>query len=168
MLLLLFICLQPENLLYTNDTDAGILKLTDFGFAKEVKGTLQTPCYTPYYVGMVFSNHTTCTCLVYTLSIFSYSSWSSWPWIIWLVLWSLVHWSNYIYIVRTITYTHICTYMNNPYPGCVDIHHFIVQEEPPYPLVWRREYDKDSTLFLKQSGAMFLQKVGIPTYSINC
>lgn len=31
----------------------GILKLTDFGFAKEthLKDTLQTPCYTPYYVG---------------------------------------------------------------------------------------------------------------------
>ena len=28
-----------------------MLKLTDFGFAKEVKSTLQTPCYTPYYVG---------------------------------------------------------------------------------------------------------------------
>lgn len=41
--------LKPENLLYTSDT---ILKLTDFGFAKETftKDTLQTPCYTPYYV----------------------------------------------------------------------------------------------------------------------
>lgn len=32
----------------------GILKLTDFGFAKETfskDNTLQTPCYTPYYVG---------------------------------------------------------------------------------------------------------------------
>ena len=31
----------------------GILKITDFGFAKEVKEdfkNLQTPCYTPYYV----------------------------------------------------------------------------------------------------------------------
>ncbi len=30
-----------------------ILKLTDFGFAKETltRETLQTPCYTPYYVG---------------------------------------------------------------------------------------------------------------------
>ena len=55
----MFLCLQPENLLYTNDTDAGILKLTDFGFAKEVKGTLQTPCYTPYYVGMAFHGYIT-------------------------------------------------------------------------------------------------------------
>ena len=30
-----------------------MLKLTDFGFAKETltRDTLQTPCYTPYYVG---------------------------------------------------------------------------------------------------------------------
>merc|ERR1712130_733896 len=44
--------LKPENLLYTRKDSSGILKLTDFGFAKEtmLKATLQTPCYTPYYV----------------------------------------------------------------------------------------------------------------------
>ncbi|XP_022915000.1 MAP kinase-activated protein kinase 2 [Onthophagus taurus] len=43
--------LKPENLLYTKQGPQGILKLTDFGFAKEVHtNTLQTPCYTPYYV----------------------------------------------------------------------------------------------------------------------
>lgn len=44
--------LKPENLLYTKTDVTGILKLTDFGFAKETfsKDTLQTPCYTPYYV----------------------------------------------------------------------------------------------------------------------
>lgn len=42
--------LKPENLLFTNSEPNALLKLTDFGFAKEVKGTLQTPCYTPYYV----------------------------------------------------------------------------------------------------------------------
>lgn len=44
--------LKPENLLYTKEGPIGILKLTDFGFAKETltKDTLQTPCYTPYYV----------------------------------------------------------------------------------------------------------------------
>ena len=33
--------------------NCGVLKLTDFGFAKETltRDTLQTPCYTPYYVG---------------------------------------------------------------------------------------------------------------------
>ncbi|XP_057320057.1 MAP kinase-activated protein kinase 2 [Microplitis mediator] len=44
--------LKPENLLYSKLDSSGILKLTDFGFAKEtnIKNTLQTPCYTPYYV----------------------------------------------------------------------------------------------------------------------
>lgn len=44
--------LKPENLLYSKPDETGVLKLTDFGFAKEVllKQTLQTPCYTPYYV----------------------------------------------------------------------------------------------------------------------
>ncbi|KAK6618845.1 MAP kinase-activated protein kinase 2 [Polyplax serrata] len=44
--------LKPENLLYSSAEPTGILKLTDFGFAKETftKDTLQTPCYTPYYV----------------------------------------------------------------------------------------------------------------------
>lgn len=47
--------LKPENLLYSKKGTFGVLKLTDFGFAKEtlVKDTLQTPCYTPYYVGML-------------------------------------------------------------------------------------------------------------------
>ena len=36
---------------------AGVIKLTDFGFAKETfaQDTLQTPCYTPYYVGKYLS-----------------------------------------------------------------------------------------------------------------
>lgn len=44
--------LKPENLLYTSRETNGVLKLTDFGFAKEttVQNALQTPCYTPYYV----------------------------------------------------------------------------------------------------------------------
>lgn len=44
--------LKPENLLYTSTAPIATLKLTDFGFAKETftKDTLQTPCYTPYYV----------------------------------------------------------------------------------------------------------------------
>ncbi|CAL1290752.1 unnamed protein product [Larinioides sclopetarius] len=44
--------LKPENLLYSKRDPTGILKLTDFGFAKETThvNTLQTPCYTPYYV----------------------------------------------------------------------------------------------------------------------
>lgn len=45
--------LKPENLLYTSKRSDAVLKLTDFGFAKETNTSfksLQTPCYTPYYV----------------------------------------------------------------------------------------------------------------------
>ncbi|KAI0233772.1 MAP kinase-activated protein kinase 2 [Lamellibrachia satsuma] len=44
--------LKPENLLYSSKQADAVLKLTDFGFAKETNTTksLQTPCYTPYYV----------------------------------------------------------------------------------------------------------------------
>lgn len=44
--------LKPENLLYSKPGDSAVLKLTDFGFAKETTNfnSLQTPCYTPYYV----------------------------------------------------------------------------------------------------------------------
>ncbi|CAF1220661.1 unnamed protein product [Adineta ricciae] len=45
--------LKPENLLFTSTADDAILKLTDFGFAKEGNNEqrpLNTPCYTPYYV----------------------------------------------------------------------------------------------------------------------
>jgi len=49
----LLVVFQPENLLYTSKEKDTVLKLTDFGFAKEttVQNALQTPCYTPYYVG---------------------------------------------------------------------------------------------------------------------
>lgn len=49
--------LQPENLLFTDSSSTAMIKLTDFGFAKEVKGELElsTPCYTPYYVGKPLS-----------------------------------------------------------------------------------------------------------------
>jgi len=44
--------LKPENLLFVNSQPSAVLKLTDFGFAKEITSfkALQTPCYTPYYV----------------------------------------------------------------------------------------------------------------------
>ncbi|KAF5404597.1 Mitogen-activated protein kinase-activated protein kinase 2 [Paragonimus heterotremus] len=42
--------LKPENLLFAS-AKSDLLKLTDFGFARELVGTnsLKTPCYTPYY-----------------------------------------------------------------------------------------------------------------------
>ncbi|XP_046896461.1 MAP kinase-activated protein kinase 2-like [Hypomesus transpacificus] len=44
--------IKPENLLYTSERPDALLKLTDFGFAKEITtlNSLATPCYTPYYV----------------------------------------------------------------------------------------------------------------------
>lgn len=42
--------LKPENLLLTSNDENSVIKLTDFGFAKEVNLGLVTPCYTPYYV----------------------------------------------------------------------------------------------------------------------
>ncbi|KAJ4934002.1 hypothetical protein JOQ06_006810 [Pogonophryne albipinna] len=46
--------IKPENLLYTSKRPDAFLKLTDFGFAKEITtlNSLATPCFTPYYVGM--------------------------------------------------------------------------------------------------------------------
>jgi serine/threonine protein kinase len=43
--------LKPENLLISSNDSNAVIKLTDFGFAKETSLGLQTPCYTPYYVG---------------------------------------------------------------------------------------------------------------------
>ncbi|XP_045913563.1 MAP kinase-activated protein kinase 2-like isoform X1 [Micropterus dolomieu] len=44
--------IKPENLLYTSKRSDAVLKLTDFGFAKEIitLNSLATPCFTPYYV----------------------------------------------------------------------------------------------------------------------
>ena len=59
-----FICFQPENLLYTSERPDALLKLTDFGFAKEITtlNSLATPCYTPYYVGKDVWSELNATC----------------------------------------------------------------------------------------------------------
>lgn len=56
ILYLIFYIFQPENLLLTSEAHDATLKLTDFGFAKEISKdkVLRSPCYTPYYVGMFF------------------------------------------------------------------------------------------------------------------
>ncbi|CAF0777725.1 unnamed protein product [Brachionus calyciflorus] len=42
--------LKPENLLLSSKDDNAIIKLSDFGFAKEAYKGLNTPNFTPYYV----------------------------------------------------------------------------------------------------------------------
>ncbi|CAF4200471.1 unnamed protein product [Rotaria sp. Silwood2] len=52
--------LKPENLLLTNDRNDAILKLSDFGFAKEGNNEpqpLNTPLFTPYYVAPEILSH---------------------------------------------------------------------------------------------------------------
>ncbi|KAK7576342.1 hypothetical protein V9T40_012628 [Parthenolecanium corni] len=68
--------LKPENLLYTSNEPDAILKLTDFGFAKEInsKATLQTPCYTPYYVApeVLGSEKYDKSCDIWSLGVIMY------------------------------------------------------------------------------------------------
>lgn len=67
--------LKPENLLYTNSSDQATLKLTDFGFAKEVKGlSLKTPCYTPYYVApeVLGPEHYDLSCDMWSIGVMTY------------------------------------------------------------------------------------------------
>lgn len=42
--------LKPENLLYKSKLEDSPIKLCDFGFAKQDRGDLTTPQFTPYYV----------------------------------------------------------------------------------------------------------------------
>jgi serine/threonine protein kinase len=42
--------LKPENLLLESKAENSIIKLSDFGFAKEANKGLVTPNFTPYYV----------------------------------------------------------------------------------------------------------------------
>lgn len=66
--------LKPENLLYTTPSSNATLKLTDFGFAKEtnIKDTLQTPCYTPYYVGKLNSTSSFFMGINFTFHLFCF------------------------------------------------------------------------------------------------
>lgn len=66
---------QPENLLYTSKDKDTVLKLTDFGFAKETTvNALQTPCYTPYYVGELSKAHFFCVSVIPSLAVGGKSS----------------------------------------------------------------------------------------------
>lgn len=71
--------LKPENLLYSAPMPLGVLKLTDFGFAKEtsIKDTLQTPCYTPYYVApeVLGPEKYDKSCDIWSLGVIMYILW---------------------------------------------------------------------------------------------
>ncbi|XP_014669540.1 PREDICTED: MAP kinase-activated protein kinase 2-like [Priapulus caudatus] len=68
--------LKPENLLYTDKGKHATLKLTDFGFAKETQNfnSLQTPCYTPYYVApeVLGPEHYDKSCDMWSLGVITY------------------------------------------------------------------------------------------------
>jgi len=69
--------LKPENLLISrkNNGYGEIVKLTDFGFAKELLNgvPLQTACYTPYYVAPeVFDRKYDKSCDIWSLGVIMY------------------------------------------------------------------------------------------------
>ena len=66
---------QPENLLFVDNSPNALLKLTDFGFAKETTAglDLKTPCYTPYYVGKLTGISCLESCIFNTSEIISYT-----------------------------------------------------------------------------------------------
>nr|CAD2164689.1 unnamed protein product [Meloidogyne enterolobii] len=69
--------IKPENLLYTEPGSDGVLKLTDFGFAKRSEDgekSLVTPLYTPYYSSPeVFSSQKyDKACDIWAIGVISY------------------------------------------------------------------------------------------------
>jgi serine/threonine protein kinase len=69
--------LKPENLLYKESGgDSEILKLTDFGFAREASTNsgLRSPCYTPYYVAPEILNSQSYgkSCDIWSLGVIVY------------------------------------------------------------------------------------------------
>ncbi|XP_078485546.1 MAP kinase-activated protein kinase 2-like [Ciona intestinalis] len=67
---------KPENLLYSSKGADGILKLTDFGFAKLTTSSksLNTPCYTPYYVApeVLGPEHYDKSCDMWSIGVIMY------------------------------------------------------------------------------------------------
>ena len=66
--------LKPENLLFTSKNKDALIKLIDFGFAKEEILNLSTPCFTPYYVApeIVKSEKYDSKCDIWALGIIMY------------------------------------------------------------------------------------------------
>ncbi|CAK8685465.1 unnamed protein product [Clavelina lepadiformis] len=66
---------KPENLLYSSKGSDAVLKLTDFGFAKITsKNSLNTPCYTPYYVApeVLGPEHYDKSCDMWSIGVIMY------------------------------------------------------------------------------------------------
>uniref|UniRef100_H2ZGT8 non-specific serine/threonine protein kinase n=1 Tax=Ciona savignyi TaxID=51511 RepID=H2ZGT8_CIOSA len=67
---------KPENLLYSAIGPDRILKLTDFGFAKPTTSynSLNTPCYTPYYVApeVLGPEHYDKSCDMWSIGVIMY------------------------------------------------------------------------------------------------
>ncbi|OON23690.1 kinase domain protein [Opisthorchis viverrini] len=67
---------MPENLLFASKDPNSPLKLTDFGFAREVTmaNSLKTPCYTPYYVAPEILNRVNYdkSCDLWSLGVITY------------------------------------------------------------------------------------------------
>lgn len=73
--------LKPENLLLSASDERAIIKLTDFGFAKEVSLGLITPCYTPYYVApeVLGPQRYDISCDIWSLGVILYILCSGYP-----------------------------------------------------------------------------------------
>jgi mitogen-activated protein kinase-activated protein kinase 2 len=58
----------------TSNDETAVIKLTDFGFAKEVNLGLVTPCYTPYYVApeVLGSERYDISCDIWSLGVIMY------------------------------------------------------------------------------------------------
>lgn len=167
---------QPENLLYSTKRPSALLKLTDFGFAKETTShnSLATPCYTPYYVGK--NSAFACTFHPWlahyaTLSWFScipftfHSSRGSGPGKIWQILWHVVFRCHYVYSVSQV-FLHITwDYLGRatcncpPSLGCVGTPLSIQTTVSPFLPGWRRGFGWDSMSFQILSGRTYQKKV---------
>lgn len=139
--------LKPENLLYTSPAPNACLKLTDFGFAKEtfVKDTLQTPCYTPYYVApeVLGPEKYDKSCDIWSLGVIMYILWVTVPTSSQLTTWKLE--------ILIFGFCFSCAVTCADY---VAFHRFTVIMGLPYRRVWRNASVLDNTTFQILSGKM--------------
>lgn len=137
--------LKPENLLYTTPTPNAVLKLTDFGFAKETftKDTLQTPCYTPYYVApeVLGPEKYDKSCDIWSLGVIMY------------ILYVRSHqfpdqWRAWAYKTNTefLSLSFAADY--------ADFHRFTVIMVWPYHRAWRSAFASDNSISRIRNGKM--------------